>query len=638
LYRNLYLKFFFLFLFFGIFIVFSVYIINSSVLKNTVNSIKSNFTDSYFNVQTYNLRNSLDEAKSNLLTIINEQEFQRYINNNNNNNNNNNKDDEYKLNHIFYDYASSKNEILQLRYIDINGNEKIRIQKYDSKKNAEIISKDRLQNKKNRTYFKETINLEKGDFFVSNFNLNKEFGKVQNPIQPTLRISTCIYDKNNTKKGILILNINMNNFVNIFKKFENFNSYLIDKNGNFILHPDSNKQFTNDFKTNFNIKNEFDEIIAVKILTQNSYKSDFIFSYSLENIIENKQGLKIIYISHDPYIKNIFKESNYKLLQIIIPLTLILGLILAIYPTRIREKLLLALAKNKRNSKIIDKYIPVSITDNKGIIIEVNEAFCNLTGYTSEELLGQSHGMLKSGNLDKELYEDLWETLKENKSWNGELENIKKNGQLYWIDMYIEPRYNKDTLQTEYMSISQNITDKKLIEKLSQTDHLTNLHNRKRIDEELEKSLYNVKRYNENISIMMLDIDYFKLVNDKYGHNVGDSVLVEFSNILKNSIRKSDIVGRWGGEEFMIISPNTSKEEIRILANKIKDNISNFNFKIVGHKTVSIGYTQIKGSDSDFHSFLKRADNALYRAKENGRDRIESDEVINQKEVNNFMI
>jgi len=634
LYRNLYLKFFFLFLFFGIFIVFSVYIINSSVLKNTVNSIKSNFTDSYFNVQTYNLRNSLDEAKSNLLTIINEQEFQRYINNNNNNN----KDDEYKLNHIFYDYASSKNEILQLRYIDINGNEKIRIQKYDSKKNAEIISKDRLQNKKNRTYFKETINLEKGDFFVSNFNLNKEFGKVQNPIQPTLRISTCIYDKNNTKKGILILNINMNNFVNIFKKFENFNSYLIDKNGNFILHPDSNKQFTNDFKTNFNIKNEFDEIIAVKILTQNSYKSDFIFSYSLENIIENKQGLKIIYISHDPYIKNILKESNYKLLQIIIPLTLILGLILAIYPTRIREKLLLALAKNKRNSKIIDKYIPVSITDNKGIIIEVNEAFCNLTGYTSEELLGQSHGMLKSGNLDKELYEDLWETLKENKSWNGELENIKKNGQLYWIDMYIEPRYNKDTLQTEYMSISQNITDKKLIEKLSQTDHLTNLHNRKRIDEELEKSLYNVKRYNENISIMMLDIDYFKLVNDKYGHNVGDSVLVEFSNTLKNSIRKSDIIGRWGGEEFMIISSNTSKEEIRILANKIKDNISNFNFKIVGHKTVSIGYTQIKGSDSDFHSFLKRADNALYRAKENGRDRIESDEVINQKEVNNFMI
>ena len=110
MYRNLYLKFFFLFLFFGIFIVFSVYIINSSVLKNTVNSIKSNFTDSYFNLQTHNLKNNLDEAKNNLLTIINKQKFERYINN----------DDKYKLNHIFYDYVSSKNEILQLRYIDIN--------------------------------------------------------------------------------------------------------------------------------------------------------------------------------------------------------------------------------------------------------------------------------------------------------------------------------------------------------------------------------------------------------------------------------------------------------------------------------------------------------------------------------------
>ena len=163
--------------------------------------MKANFTGSYFKIQSNALKNSLDEAKNNILAISKEKEFQNYITNN--------KIDNGDLKNIFYSYVSSKNEILQLRYIDINGVEKVRIQKYDNKNSAEIIFGKKLQNKKEEVYFTKTINLEKNQFFISNFNLNKELGKIQIPIQPTLRISTPIFDRNNLKKGILILNINI---------------------------------------------------------------------------------------------------------------------------------------------------------------------------------------------------------------------------------------------------------------------------------------------------------------------------------------------------------------------------------------------------------------------------------------------
>lgn len=623
MYKKIYLKIYFknylLFIAFGFLIVLAVYMISSSLLRNSLDNIKGNFADSYFKIISYSLKNSIDESKQNILTIKNEKEFKNYINK---------ESDKEKLERIFYDYVSSKNEILQLRFIDINGNEKIRIQKYDEDLKAEIIPIDKLQNRKDVDYFKKSMELKEDQFFISNFSLNKEYGKIQIPIQPTIRVATCVYDKDGIKKGILILNINMNRFLKIFKNFENFDSYLVDKEGNYLLHPDLSKQWSENLKSNFKLKDNFDDMILVKILTHNIYKHDFIYSYSLENVINNNQGLRIIYIPHSKYITNILKESNIQLLKFIIPLTLILGYISALYSTRMRKELILALAKNKRNIKIIDKFVPISITNDKGIILEANQAFAKLTGYTSEELIGQSHSKLKSGNLNEELYKDLWKTLKENKIWTGELENIKKNGQTYWIDMYIEPRFNEETKQTEFVSISHNITDKKLTENLAQTDHLTNLYNRQKLDKELKKALYSVNRYNSQTSIMMLDIDYFKLVNDRYGHNVGDTLLVEFSNIIKECIRESDILGRWGGEEFLIITPNTSKDEIKVLANKIKDYIDKYNFKVVGHKTVSIGYTQIQRADSNIIDLIQRADDALYRAKEYGRNRVEGDEVI----------
>ncbi|WP_281169383.1 GGDEF domain-containing protein [Sulfurospirillum arcachonense] len=131
-------------------------------------------------------------------------------------------------------------------------------------------------------------------------------------------------------------------------------------------------------------------------------------------------------------------------------------------------------------------------------------------------------------------------------------------------------------------------------------------------------------RHKHVFSIMMLDIDHFKDVNDTYGHQIGDSVLIEFANILKKHSRKTDIVGRWGGEEFIIICLDTNIQGATNLAENLRASIEEFEFSIINHKTVSIGVSEVKDTDN-IKTLIKRVDDYLYKAKESGRNKVISD-------------
>jgi len=161
----------------------------------------------------------------------------------------------------------------------------------------------------------------------------------------------------------------------------------------------------------------------------------------------------------------------------------------------------------------------------------------------------------------------------------------------------------------------------KKLEEISVTDKLTKLYNRVKLDKELLYALEYAERYQSPFSLILLDIDYFKSVNDAYGHLVGDTVLIEFANILKFSIRNTDFVGRWGGEEFLVICPKTDKEGAISLVKHIQTQIRNIDFSVVGKKTASFGVTTYYKGDTPT-SILKRTDDGLYRAKESGRDTI----------------
>jgi len=277
--------------------------------------------------------------------------------------------------------------------------------------------------------------------------------------------------------------------------------------------------------------------------------------------------------------------------------------------------------KLKEHSKIIDEYVIVSITDTKGLITHASAAFCEISGYSKEELLGKPHSIIRHPDMDSKIFKELWSSIKAGKVWVGEMKNKKKDGDFYWVQAYISPTYNLHGKITGYTAIRTDITDKKVIEKISQTDKLTQVYNRLKLDETLLIELERSNRYHTPLAIISLDIDKFKSVNDTYGHHIGDRVLVEVASVLQNHLRKTDTLGRWGGEEFLIICSQTDVNGAGVLAEALREAIDQFEFNTVKHKTASFGVTQYIIGEP-LSSCLQRCNKALYESKDNGRNRV----------------
>ena len=267
----------------------------------------------------------------------------------------------------------------------------------------------------------------------------------------------------------------------------------------------------------------------------------------------------------------------------------------------------------------------VRITDKDGIITYVNKAMLSHTGYSKEDLIGHKIGMFKSGFHHQSFYEDLWDTIMSGKTFKSVFTNRKKDKKLYYEEEIITPIIDAEGAIQNFVATSQDITERVLMEeklqKLATVDSLTGIYNRYKTNEEIEIEIGRNKRYDENFALAMFDIDHFKRVNDSYGHEIGDYVLQEISNIVTNEIRESDRFGRWGGEEFMLILPKLNKVEALHVSEKLRSRIEKHNFKDVGHITISIGGSVFALSDTK-ESLLKRVDDALYKAKDEGRNRV----------------
>jgi len=198
------------------------------------------------------------------------------------------------------------------------------------------------------------------------------------------------------------------------------------------------------------------------------------------------------------------------------------------------------------------------------------------------------------------------------------------NRHKYQLEQLVDERTNE--LAKTNIALQEEIRKRKKaeveLERLATTDPLTLLFNRRKFDELLEYEMERDRRYRSGLSILFCDIDNFKRINDKYGHDVGDSILSTFASKVKNSIRKSDIVARWGGEEFVLLIPNTTAEITRTITEKIRKMIESTDFPIVEKVTASFGVTHSLGEDNR-DTVIKRADESLYRAKEKGRNRVE---------------
>jgi diguanylate cyclase (GGDEF)-like protein len=159
---------------------------------------------------------------------------------------------------------------------------------------------------------------------------------------------------------------------------------------------------------------------------------------------------------------------------------------------------------------------------------------------------------------------------------------------------------------------------------LSETDILTKTNNRIKFLKDIKRETDRVKRYGDDLSLMILDIDFFKKVNDQFGHNTGDYILSKLSEIIKMEIRNTDCFARWGGEEFVLLLSKTSLTDAALIAEKHRQNIEKYNFEQVNKITISIGVAKYRINEK-IDKFINRADNALYLAKENGRNCIKKE-------------
>lgn len=269
----------------------------------------------------------------------------------------------------------------------------------------------------------------------------------------------------------------------------------------------------------------------------------------------------------------------------------------------------------------------IIITDSKGKIVSINKSFSKITGYRKDEVIGKSPSLLNSGIHDKQFYEGMWESLKNNSAWQGEIWNKRKNGEIYpeWLSIAkaVNPKYNEEF----YIAIFTDITSLKEADRklhfYANHDILTKLANRVQFESHLKSTIESCKRRNSKIALFFVDLDKFKDVNDTYGHTVGDEMLKTVAKRLEQSIRKEDFIARLGGDEFVLIIKDVKNDEDMLnLAHKINENIKEpivITDKVF-FMSLSIGISIFPDHGKDSEDLIKHSDAAMYEVKENGRN------------------
>ena len=607
----------------------------------------------YLDVSTRMIRDEFRNSMSDLRTLSRDPLLQRYLDAG---------IDKYRkeIEHLLQIHAEGYRRYDQIRLLDTKGYEVIRIN-YRQNRSA-VVPQEALQDKSSRYYFSEAINLDQGEIYVSPIDLNVEKGQVEIPYKPTIRLATPVFDSHGKRLGVMVLNyrgdILLRAFHNDMRKDPLHQAMLLNRDGYWISSPNQEQEwgfmlqrddlrFSTDFPAAWQqIKaDDSGELVTDKglLLFTTVYPlraEPLVNGGGLANGGASNEKLRnyhwkvVILIPRDSlYATSFIRQSpGIALLLIIYLLLALVAYLTALYTLHSKQRR----AQEKSDAAEIEDLYNLApcgyhSLDRNGLIVRMNQTELSWLGYNAEELIGKKRYVdLLTTNSQEEFRDRFPQFLQQGYIHNVEFEVIRKDGSL--LPIMISATAVRDDANNIIMSRTTvfDMTERKKLElRLKQqatTDFLTGLNNRRNFYYLAEIELVRSQRSGKPVSVLLIDIDHFKQINDTYGHEAGDKALQTFSSICREELREIDILGRIGGEEFAALLPETEgKTAIDVayrLCMAVATSPITISPEIEVDMTISIGITKHMKTDRNIHEMFKRADNALYTAKKGGRNQV----------------
>ena len=550
----------------------------------------------------------------------------------------------------------------QIRFFDESGMEVVRVN-YESGR-ALIVARDKLQQKHGRYYFKDAFRLERGQLYISPLDLNIEKNTIQRPYKPMIRIGTPVFDRDGRKRGVVLVNYLASE---ILQRFELLTSsaeaqafvinaegywivagdsalewgFMLDRNKRFsLLFPEIWQQFLNNSVGQVSTGEHIFSWKTVYPLSSHAISS----SGSIEPIGQSNQ----VILDHQYFwkvgthvtsriVRKWREQEVYSALSLFLMISVLAlfgNLLLA--KSRLREQLNQSeLASSERLLNIITSELAegLIVLDAKGRLRMMNREAQRLLGWSEDELVGKDFHQQVHPLRACKSKQDCALLLAANRGMiqtDDDAVFFCRDGSSRALAYSAAPMLIDDR-QSGLILTFQDITEQKKAKEqlihLATHDPLTGLSNRRASELRLQE-LYDLsERYNKPLSVCMVDIDYFKKVNDSYGHLVGDLVLRRIAKCLLDSTRRVDCAGRYGGEEFLLILAETSVQGALQLGELLRKRVEQLLIEVEGLEdvlsvTISIGVAENNLQCSNPDQLIKQADDALYRAKKEGRNRV----------------
>jgi diguanylate cyclase (GGDEF)-like protein/PAS domain S-box-containing protein len=567
----------------------------------------------------------------------------------------------FSLSQEFQSICKHRDVFDQVRYLNAEGMEVLRVN-YDNG-DCHPVPDEQLQNKQGRYYFKDTIQLGKQEVFYSPLDLNVEQGVIEHPLKPMIRIGMPVYDQQDKTVGIILVNYLAAELLHELKGVmasEYSHPMLLNRDGYWLVAGRQSFEWGFMFDGGPNFGDEFPQIWDKMQITDMGQYEDAsgIFTWSSVYPVEEgsisstgsalpfsaserriaaheyvwRVGTHIMTDSLEQLSSGRIKKALF--LYLVLLLIALVGSLFLAYERRRAITYLNDLKDNARRMRAITAEL------GEGLVVLDTDGKVTMMNPQAERLLGWAEATL----IDKDFHE-LIHTDPRASDKNSPIQKVnttqrlvhieddkfftKSGGHIpvaYTASPFIIDGDNYGTI-ISFEDITERKAAKAQLAHLASHDSLTGLYNRREIEECLQRVYHQMVRYMRSMSICLIDIDHFKQVNDTNGHQIGDRVLSKLGKILRQMTRGADCCGRYGGEEFMLVLPETDLQGAKRLGELLRSRIEKTLIKIEGQEhplsiTVSVGIAELTPDISDPDQLVSIADKALYIAKDNGRNQV----------------